>query len=436
MVDRSRHNARPVRVLYVENGIGYGGAVICLRHLVRNLDRTRFEPIVVTGKDSAPYCEIAADAKWLPIADRVLDTLGWQRRISRSWLGSAFPRLATLSRKVLGRVDDVINLLPYVTRLCFAVRKYRPVLIHANNEPMCNRGALIAGRLFGVPVVCHVRGDIGKPSRLLRWLYSLPVHFIAVSRWVSETLIPLGVADGRRTCIYDGIELEDSIPAVENAHFRRRFGIPEDAFVVGLVGLLIPWKGQRLFLEAGQKLLSRIPKLYLVMVGGTPETWRHYEQQLRTLAAEAPFSDRVIFTGHVSDMASAYRALDVVVSASTSPEPFGMVAVEALALGRPLVAPAHGGAAETVDDGTTGLLFTPGDAESLAERIHALYADGALAKRLGLAGRAHVERAFAIEHHVAQVQAIYDDVLGSGNGSPLRNANSAHLSGEERNIAA
>jgi len=64
---------RPRRVLFVENGIGYGGAIICLRHLVRNLDRSRYEPIVVTGRDDAPYQGIAAEAEWgrLPAGSRV-----------------------------------------------------------------------------------------------------------------------------------------------------------------------------------------------------------------------------------------------------------------------------------------------------------------------------------------------------------------------------
>jgi len=406
-------NSRAARVLYVENGIGYGGAVICLRHLVRNLDRDRFEPIVITGNGAGPYRGIAADATWLPIRDRILDTLGWQRRIKESKFAAAFPGLTTIVRKVLGRLDDAVNFVPFLSRLLFAVARIRPAIIHANNEPMCNRAALLAGALSGIPVVCHVRGDFAAPTRMLRWLYSLPSHFIAVSRWISEGMARLGVPADRRTCIYDGIELQSLDVAASGTPFRQRFSIPEDAFAVGLIGLLIPWKGQRLFLEAGRALLSRIPNLRLVIVGGTPEIWRHYEQELRTLAADAGFAGRVVFTGHIKDMAQVYRALDVVVSASTSAEPLGTMVIESLALGRPLVAPAHGGAAEMVEDGATGLLFPPGNAQALAARILRLHGDGALAKTLGEAARQQAMRLFAVKRHVDEVQAVYERVLNA-----------------------
>ena len=401
----------PARVLYVENGIGYGGAIICLRHLVRNLDRERFEPIVVTGKTDGPYSDVAREARWLPLRDRIVDTLGWQRRIRESAFARTAPRLADLTRWMLGRADDALNFVPYFARLTVTVARTRPALIHANNEPQCNRAALMAGKLLGIPVVCHVRGEYPRQTKVLRWLYSLPDQFIAVSRWISQGMANLGVAEERRTCVYDGIELEKLDMHADGAAFRSRHGIRTDEFVVGLVGLLIPWKGQRLFLEAGRKLIARIPNLRLVLIGGTPQIWQSYERELHTIAADPAFGGRVIFTGHVSEMARVYNGLDVVLSASTSPEPLGTVVIEALALGRPLVAPAHGGAAEMIEDGKTGLLFKPGDAEALESAIFRLYENRHLGRALGHAAREKALRTFAVQRHVEEVQAVYERVL-------------------------
>jgi glycosyltransferase involved in cell wall biosynthesis len=411
MADAHIGTSAPARILYVENGIGYGGAIICLRHLVRNLDRGRFEPIVVTGKSDLPYRDIAQEALWLPISDRVIDTLGWQRRIRESVFARRAPRLAGLMRWILGRADDVLNFGPYFARLLFSVARTRPALIHANNEPQCNRAALMAGKLFGIPVVCHVRGDYPRPTKALRWLYSLPDQLIAVSRWISQGMADLGVAEERRTCVYDGIELEKLDVHADGRAFRSRHGIGAEEFAVGLIGLLIPWKGQRLFLEAGRKLLERIPNLRLVLVGGTPEVCESYERELRASAAEPAFGGRVIFTGHVSEMAQAYNGLDVVLSASTSPEPLGTVVIEALALGRPLVAPAHGGAAEMIEHGKTGLLFEPGNAEALSSAIYRLYENRHLGRALGHAARDKALRTFAVRRHVDEVQAVYDRLL-------------------------
>jgi glycosyltransferase involved in cell wall biosynthesis len=397
-------------VLYVENGIGYGGAVICLRHLVRNLDRSRFAPVVVTGRATAPYREIADDAEWIAIADRRIDIPGLRRRLARARWPDRLPGARWLLGQALARADDLVNFVPCFVGLAATVARLRPALIHANNEPLCNRAAVLAGKLFGVPVVCHVRGD-QRGSRMMRWLYSLPDHFVPVSRWISEEVGALGVPAEKRTCVYDGIELDKLDPDVDGAAFRDRFGVPRDAFAVGLVGLLIPWKGQRLFLEAGRRLLERIPDLYLLIVGGTPEECREYEGELRAAAADPPFGGRVIFTGHVARMAEAYRALDVVVSASTSPEPLGVVVIEALALERAVVAPNHGGAVEIVEHERTGLLFAPGDARALADAIGRFHAEPGLGPRLGRAGRDRVLRTFSLQEHVARVQAVYDRVL-------------------------
>ncbi len=401
---------RPRRILFVENGIGYGGAIICLRHLVRNLDRTRYLPIVVTGRDDTPYLGIADEARWVPIRDRHLDTARIKRRLSTAaWLQRSGP-LRWLVYQVLGRLDDVLNFLPFFLRLLWLAVRERPALIHVNNEPLCNRAAVFVGRLLGIPVVAHVRGDL-RESRLVRWLYSLPTHFIPVSNWVSANIGRLGVPALKRTVIYDGIELDKLDVNADGSQFRRRHGIPASAFAVGLVGLLIPWKGQRLFLEAGRMLLREIPGAWLVIVGGTPDECVEYEAELRALAQAPEFAGRVVFTGHVADMPGTYNGLDVVVSASTSPEPLGTVVIESMALGRPLVAPDHGGALEMVEHGKTGLLFRAGDARALADAIVALEADRSLGARLGQAARLHALKTFAVDLHAARVQAVYDSVL-------------------------
>jgi glycosyltransferase involved in cell wall biosynthesis len=426
MGDRPAPVAQPLRVLYIENGIGYGGAVICLRHLVRNLDRSRFDPVIVTGRASPAHRGIADDARWIPIVDRRIDVASLRRRLDgQHWL-NGIPGLAWLLRQALARADDLVNFLPFFLGLVATIVRLRPALIHSNNEPLCNRAAVLAGKLLGVPVVCHVRGD--QPgSRMMRWLCTLPAHFIPVSRWISERVGALGVPAEKRTYVYDGIELEKLDVQADGAAFRARFGVPAGAFAVGLVGLLIPWKGQGLILEATRQLLDRVPNLYLLIVGGTPEECRDYERELRSTAADPAFRNRVIFSGHVSKMAAAYNALDVVVSASTSPEPLGTVVIESLAMGRPLVAPDHGGATEMVDHERTGLLFAPGDPRALAEAIHRFHAEPELGARLGRAGREKALRTFSVHEHVARVQAVYDQVLnrpGPGEAETVHRAGS------------
>lgn len=398
------------RVLYVENGIGYGGAIICLRHLVRNLDRSRYEPMVVTGLGDTKYQEIATEAAWKHIPDKRIDVISMKRHLTAARWPDAVPGLRWAANQVLARLDDIANFVPSFMQTLWTVARYRPDLIHVNNEPLCNRAAVLAGKVLGVPVVAHVRGD-QKGSPMMHSFFKLPDYFIAVSRWVSDSIGRIGVPVERRTYIYDGIELDKLDLHADGAAFRRLHGIPEKAFVVGLVGLLIPWKGQRLFLDAARQLLSRMPDAVFAIVGGTPEECAYFEAELRQQAEQADLRGRVVFTGHVSAMAGAYNGLDIVLSASTSPEPLGTVVIEAMTMARPLIAPNHGGAVEMVEHEKTGLLFKAGDANDLAAMILRVYRDPELGRRLGQAARAHALAVFAVGEHVRQVQGVYERML-------------------------
>lgn len=398
------------RILYVENGIGYGGAIICLRHLVRNLDRDEFESMVITGLTGPQYREIATEAHWKHIPDRRLDVVSMKRRLQVARWPDALPGLRWLTNQLLSRLDDVVNFLPALLQTLWTVQSFKPDLIHANNEPLCNRSAILAGKLLGVPVVAHVRGD-QQGSMLMQSLFKMPDYFIAVSRWVSDSIGRLGVPAEKRTYIYDGIELHKLNVAADGQAFRRQHQIPEDAFVVGLVGLLIPWKGQILFVEAARQLLQEMPDAIFALVGGTPEECQAYEAELRKIAEQPGLKGRLVFTGHVSDMAAVYNGLDVVLSASTSPEPLGTMIIEAMTMARPLIAPDHGGAVEMIENGKTGLLFKPGDAQDLAEKILTLYRDSALRNDMGRSARTHALQAFSIEEHVRHVEAVYKQLL-------------------------
>lgn len=398
------------RILYVENGIGYGGAVICLRHLVRNLDRQRFTPIVVTGRTGEQYREIAEEAQWKHIADRNINLhLAAEEPGSARWIGKV-PGLKVLLDQIVARLDDLINFLPFFIRLLIFGFSVRPSLIHANNEPLCNRAALLAAKILRIPSVCHVRGTVGN-SRMIKWLYSLPDHFIPVSQWISAGMQSLGVPAEKCTVVYDGIDLGHMDVNADGRSFRLAQGIPADAFAVGLVGLLIPWKGQQMFIDAAHILKEEIPNLRMLIVGGTPVDCVSFEQELKERVRSEGLDRVVVFTGHQSDMPVVYNGLDVVVSASTSPEPLGTMVIECMAMARPLLAPDHGGAAEMTEHGKTSLLFEPGSAKAFAECIRRLYLDPEFRDRLGRSARERALITFAVSEHVRGVQEVYRKVL-------------------------
>jgi glycosyltransferase involved in cell wall biosynthesis len=404
------NNSKIKKIIFVENGIGYGGAIICLRHLVRNIDRSRFLPMVVTGRTGPQYQEIADESLWKHIPDRHIDIVSLKAKASSiDWLNKLAP-LSFFVNQLLARADDVFNFVPFFVQLLWTAWRFDADLIHANNEPVCNRAALLVAKILRIPSICHVRGD-PVDSRIGRWTYALPDHFVSVSNWVAEAMQKnLDVPQQKISVVYDGIALENLDININGNVFRQQYNIPENAFAVGLVGLLIPWKGQEIFLTAAAKLIGKIPNLKMLIIGGTPNDYVNYETELKKRVIEERLTEIVIFTGHISNMETVYNGLDIVVSASTSPEPLGTVVIESMAMGRPLIGPSHGGAAEMISTGESGLLFSPGDANSLAEAILAFYESPEMRIKLGATARVIALQNFSVETHTNKIQALYESL--------------------------
>lgn len=402
---------KPWNVMYVENGIGYGGAAICLRHLVRNLDREQYNPLVITGRTGPNYEEIATESAWKHIPDRRVDVVGMKRTLSKATWPDKIPGLRFIANQFLARLDDVANFLPLFIQTWWTAKQFKPDIIHVNNEPLCNRASILVGKAMKIPVVCHVRGD-QDGSRLMHKMYQLPDRFIPVSHWVSNSMGNLGVPERKRTVIYDGIGLEALDLNADGNNFRQQYGIPKESFAVGLVGLIIPWKGQNDFITAAAELRDKIPNLCMALVGGTPEECGPYEAELRQRVKDEGLEDLIVFTGHVNNMPEVYNGLDVAVSASTSPEPLGTMVIETMAMARPLIAPNHGGGAEMGDHDETALLYEPRNAQDLAKMILRFYEEPETRERLRQNAREKALKTFAVAEHVRQVQDLYQEELG------------------------
>ena len=179
--------------------------------------------------------------------------------------------------------------------------------------------------------------------------------------------------------------------------------------VVGIVGRLQPWKGQELFQRAAALVARERPDVRFVVVGGAVLGWEgSYPDDLRRLAGELGIADRVHFAGHQADPGPWLDMLDVAVHASVA-EPFGLVLVEAMALGTPLVATAGGGPDEIVEDGRSGLLVEGRSPEGLARSVRRLLDDPGLAARISVEGVQRARR-FSDEATAAQFAHLLEEV--------------------------
>lgn len=372
------------RILYVHHVAALGGAEISLSELLRGLDRTRFVPRAVLpglGLLTERLQALNVPVDFLPF-----------RRVKRP----SHP--FTLSR-------DMANWALTVPRLAAYIRHHRCDLIHANST----HAQLYAGpaaRLARRPCLWHVRDRLPF-ARLGRWLGRFSTGIIAVSQAVAEALVAAGIPPEKVTTLWNGVDPEVFHPSIAGITLRQELGVPLEAFVVVLAAQLVPWKGQRLLLEAAPELLRQVPSAYLLLVGEDLfSDHPGYRAELQGRATELGLTERLFFLGYRRDMPAVLAAADVVVCTSEG-EPFGRTLIEAMSLGKPVVATAAGGPQDIVVPEETGRLVPPGDAAALAAALIELAQDPDRARAMGRQGRERVLKHFSLAEHVRRMEGVY-----------------------------
>jgi glycosyltransferase involved in cell wall biosynthesis len=214
----------------------------------------------------------------------------------------------------------------------------------------------------------------------------------------------LGRRIGKGIVVHHGIDLPDSM-TVPSAYPERG---PSTIDVV-CIGLFYRWKGQLALINAWPEVMSTCREpVRLVLVGdGT------CLGQARTRVSELGIEKHVAFCGYQQNGADFFNGGDIAIHYPVEPEAFGLVLLEAMGRGKPVIAPAHGGATEIVLDGETGLLVEPGKRDSLVEAVCQLAEDAGLRKSMGDAGRKRVQTAFSVEKMLAGYDRVFQQVSGS-----------------------
>ena len=210
----------------------------------------------------------------------------------------------------------------------------------------------------------------------------------------------------RTNVIHNGIAVEHFMPSLSRQDCRAHFKLPDDAFVIGVVGRLRPWKGQDRFLRVLRLVVDAHPDAFGIIVGGTPfGTNGPFAAQLQQIVRENNLQDHVVFTGQLDDIRPALAAMDIFVHPG-DPEPFGLVNIEAMAMAKPVVAFAHGALPEIIIDGETGVLVQPFDESAMAQALFILEHDALQRSVMGAAGRRRVEDTFTIERTARAFDAV------------------------------
>jgi glycosyltransferase involved in cell wall biosynthesis len=377
-----------IPILFVDHAPALGGAEHSLLLLLQHLDKQQWELHLACAGG-----ELAQRTAALGIPYHLFD----------------FPRLRQSARLPL-------DLSGNVRQLARLARQLNVAALYANTV----RAALYtaaAARLAKRPFFWHMRDfwlsenePVNKQldNLLKRWLCRAATHVITNSRAVADEL---PCAD-KVSIVHNGLDVSLFDPTRRGVTFKKRYELPDDAPIIGTVGRLRPWKGQKRFLQMVAQIHPYFPDAYFVIVGGSPFAVQgDYLQELQKMTADLDLEERVIFTSHLDDVRPALAAMTVFVHAG-EPEPFGLVNIEAMAMGKPIVALGHGALPEIVVPGETGLLVLPGDVDGLSQAVISLLQAPAQRERMGQAGRDRVLYHFTIQRTAAEIEAILRRHLG------------------------
>jgi glycosyltransferase involved in cell wall biosynthesis len=400
-----------MRILYLNPCGLMGGAETALLELLASLDAAAGdrELWLVLGEDG-------------PLGERA-------RKLSVQVVVELFPpalaRLGDAGQKRVAILWSLVKAIPemilYTRRLSRICQRVDPDIVHTNGFKMHLLGIWSSPRRSAV--VWHIHDYVGaRPlmSRLLRPFREACAAAIADSKSVAAELREL-LPGLRVVPIYNAVDMERFAPTGNRLDLDTLAGLspaPPGTVRVGLVATFARWKGHKVFLKALSQLPASLSVRGYVIGGPIYQTsgsqWSM--QELEQEADELGIAGRVGFTGFLDDTAAAMRSLDIVVHASTEPEPFGMVIVEGMACGKAVIASRTGGAAELFVEGENALSHSPGDAMALAHQILRLAEDDGLRRRLGLAGRGTAERFYRGKRLASEVLALYREVRGEPAG--------------------
>jgi glycosyltransferase involved in cell wall biosynthesis len=396
---------RQVRILRLIARLNIGGPAIHTILLTAGLDPKRFQSELVSGIE-APH-----EGNMLDLAERK---------------GVAPVRLPTLGRELHPLRD-----LKTLWQVWRHMRRYRPDLVHTHTAKAGAIGRLAALLQPRRPKLVHTfhghvfHGYFGpRKTRMFlaieRWLAARTDRIIAVSQEVADDLVRFGVVpSGSVQVVPLGLELTRFAAAVPTGEWRQKCGVAPDAPWIGIVARLVSIKAVERFLKALVPVLAANPQARAIIAGDG-----ECRAELEAEAARLGIADRVWFEGFVGDVAGLLAELDVVVLCSKN-EGLPVSLIESLAAGVPVVSTSVGGVPTLLADGRYGRLVpADDDGTALGEALQATLADLPQARQQAAEGQVAMLARYGSERLIADISALYDELLMSGTGVASRLAES------------
>ncbi len=363
---------------------------------LRNIDRSRFDVTVILPGEGSFSMALAASG--IPVS--ILRLPIGLVRLKR---GKALQSLLLLLRFFFPFLFFLLSLSSYLKRNHFELVLTNTIKSHLYGS--------LAARLCSVPLIWRFH-DILSPDDfnplLIQFLAffgkRFPKKILAVSKVTRDHLLQHGIERGRIEVIFNSVDAERLETKGPFKNIREEYRLGNGAKLVGCIGRIIPQKGQRVLLSAVPGVLRRRPDAIFLIVGDVFLKDELYKEELFEFIKDNGIEESARLTGFRTDIGDVIRSLDFVVFPSVAPEAFPLSVLEAMSLGKPVIASDIGGVQEIIEDGVTGLLVEPNQPGQITEKVLYLLNDPQSCERIGQRAKEFVNTKFSMKNYVLDME--------------------------------
>lgn len=407
------------RILYIEANLDgtIGGSHYCLLEIIKRIDRNKYTPFVLFYRNNIlvpefqKYCNVIV----LNLATGLI-------------IKKDYPNLYVFSTKffllgwLLHLFQKTFNLIKhsllFYLKITYIIFKNKIDLIHINNAPVLTPWLIIA-KLFRKKCISHVRGN-WEPTPLHKAFVKYYDCIVSISNSVTNYVKDQGVNVDDFVTIHDGIDIDDllNMRKRNSDELKKELNVSDGDLLIGLIGNIKNWKGQHVAIEAVKILKDKFTNIKCLIIGDVSnlEEDQKYYNYLKNLVNDHNLAKYIIFTGFRKDILNIISILDILIHTSTAPEPFGRVILEGMVLSKPVIATAHGGPVEIIENGISGFLVPPSDPKALSEEIEYLLSNSDIWQKMGENARKRVKNHFNIELNLRKLEQVYEYIFACKKG--------------------
>lgn len=383
-----------IRVVFFHQSSDLYGSDKVLLSLVSNLDRNKFLPIVLLPSEGPLTKEIMKAGIECKVVTLV--------QVNRSTL--SFSGLIRLPLRVYKSIKS-INI---------ALDGIKVDVVHSNTLAVLS-GAVWA-KINKIKHVWHVHEIIVHPV-IVRKFFAILLRTLSTRVICNSNATLCNILNDQPALKKDSIVVWnglDKLPVVRNNdsnNIRLQFGLSDSDVLVVLVGRVNRMKGQKLLVESATQLYKKHANtIHYLLVGDAPSGQEYYLHELKEAVGMSDARNTIHLLPFTEQIERIWRSCDIAVVPSTEPESFGMVALEAMAAKKPVIAADHGGITEIVVNNETGILINHCDEKALSDAIETLAENSILRNKMGEAGFSRLINTFSLTNYVSSMSAIYEQV--------------------------